>query len=679
VRRTGRLRSAGRSAAALGAVLVTCVALGPTARAQFGARATVEPPITAGSDQDPTASATAVELEGRPRALETVDEVLLEVPGARSRRTGAFGGFTSLSLRGAEAEHTTVLLGEVPLTSADGSAFDLSTIPPWLFERLEVFRGGAPIWLGAGAIGGVLRLVPRRARGTSVEAVAGAGSFGLAQGRAAMAVDRRDISTSAVAGATSSGGAFPFVVDPNPLVPGGEVERTQTNAQLLEGAGMGHLRARVAGGTFSVVAMGLERSGGLALPVGRWRPDSVARRTHVRALVAASAEWLESGRPPEQADLAAWRVQLVASAGLERRTVSDPFAQFGLLPRESDQTLHRASLRAAGSVRMMPGLDATLVAAGWHEGFDPRDVLATRPLSGSRRLGGSAALEARVHGRAGDLRWELRPSARVEGLQSDIAEVRAERPDRRTSTLRAMPTARLGAVIEPWPGIAVQASGATGTRSPSFLELFGDGGFLLGNTALRPEQSHTVDLGVTLRGAEGELRGLVELRGFGLVLTDLIRPRRVETNQVILENVASAWTAGLEASVRLAVGRGFTLTSALTWIESRDTTLDRALPYRPAVTAYVRPALVLPAALGLDGASVYADLEAATSAYQTPENDLSSDGLLRVGAGISLEAVRRVVRLDLVVRDLFDARGRDFLDRPLPGRSLALQLAVRTD
>jgi hypothetical protein len=37
------------------------------------------------------------------------------------------------------------------------------------------------------------------------------------------------------------------------------------------------------------------------------------------------------------------------------------------------------------------------------------------------------------------------------------------------------------------------------------------------------------------------------------------------------------------------------------------------------------------------------------------------------------------VRVDLIVRDVFDARGRDALSRPLPGRSVALQIAVRGD
>jgi uncharacterized protein (TIGR00290 family) len=467
-------------------------------RAQFSAHAEVAPPIAAGSDVDPTASATTIEMEDRPRALETTDEVLLEVPGARRRRSGGFGGFTALSLRGAEAEHTTVLLGDVPLSSADGSAFDLSTVPPWLFDRIEVYRGGAPVWLGAGAIGGVLRLVPRTGRGRRLEAVAGGGSFDLVQGRASASVDDGEISWGTAAGLTSSGGAFPITIDTRPLEPGGLEERTQTNAQLLEAAGIAHARARTESGTFSLVAMGLERTGGVPPPVTRWTPESAVRRSHTRAVIALAGEWLEGGRAPEQADLAAWRAQIVASIGFDRRTLSDPYAQYGQLARETDETVLRSSVRAAGTLRLVEWLDATLVLAGWHEGFDPRDARAPFALGASRRDGGVAALEGRAHGREGQLRWELRPSARIEIVDSELAALRPDLADE-TRRTDAMPTARLGGVIEVVPGIAVQASVASATRAPSFVELFGDGGLLAGSTELRPEQSTSVDGGLVAR------------------------------------------------------------------------------------------------------------------------------------------------------------------------------------
>jgi outer membrane receptor protein involved in Fe transport len=634
--------------------------------------------MAAGSDVDPTASATTVEQRDRPRAIETLDEVLLEVPGARRRRTGGFGGFTALSLRGAESEHTTVLLGEVPLTTADGSAFDLSTVPPWLFDRVEVYRGGAPLWLGTGAIGGVLRLVPRTARGTRAEAAGGAGSFDLALGRAAVGVEGRDIGWLATAGLTHYGGRFPFRADRFPLEPG-ETDLVQTNAHLLEASGLGHARMRVAGGTLSVIGLGLERIGGLPPPATRWTDLSLARRSHTRGVIALAGEWLEGDRPPAQADLAGWRVQVVGSIGLDRRRLSDPTAAYGQVPRATDERVFRVSLRAAGTLRVLEWLDATMIALGWHEEFDPRDALASHALVASHRDGGVIGLEARMHGREGRTRWEVRPSARIEVVDARIAAIRLEHAGDITSATQALPTVRLGGAIELTPGITIQLSAATGTRAPGAIELFGDGGLLAGDTHLRPETSWTVDGGVVARGRAGPIQGIGELRAFGLRMSDLIRYVRTPTNQVAPENVASAWVAGLEASARVELDRHASLVGAFTWIEHRDETLGRMLPFRPRTTAYLRPALHLPDLSPLDRATAWFDVDWSDVAFDDRENARAIPAVARVGVGVSLEGFERRVRVDLSVRDVFDARGRDFLQRPLPGRSVALQLALRTD
>lgn len=655
--------------------LIALLAAAAPASAQFGARAEVQRPIAAGSDVDPTSSASTVELDDRPRALETTDEVLLEVPGARRRRSGGFGGFTALSLRGAEAEHTVVLIGDVPITTADGTAFDLSTVPPWLFDRVEVYRGGAPVWLGAGAIGGVLRLVPRTARGRRAEAVGGGGSFDLAQGRLASSVEGRDASFAAVAGLTHSGGAFPVRRERVP----GEPDATQANAWLLEAAGLAHGRAGALGGTLSAVALGLGRTGGIPPPVDRYSPDASARRTHTRIALALAGEWLEGGRVPEQADLASWRAQIVVAAGFDRRRRTDLEAETGLLPQDRDDRLARIAVRGAATFRLADWIDASIVAVGWHEMLEPHDALAVRAPEPSRRDGGSVAVESRLHARHGPSRWELRPSARLEVVDAALAEIRPEEVGARTATLHAMPTARLGAVLEIVPGIAVQASGATATRAPSSVELFGDGGLVLGSTRLVPETSRTIDGGIVLRGAIGELRGFAELRGFGLWISNLVRYRRNAYFQVVPENVASAWIAGLEGSARAELERWGSFVGAITWLETRDESQvrPRELPYRPRLAFYARPAVHVEGPAPFDRASIYADVEYTSGLFDDPANTSAIPELVRVGAGIGVEIFDRGARLDVALRDLFDARGRDFAGRPLPGRSLAVQLALR--
>jgi outer membrane receptor protein involved in Fe transport len=276
------------------------------------------------------------------------------------------------------------------------------------------------------------------------------------------------------------------------------------------------------------------------------------------------------------------------------------------------------------------------------------------------------------------LRWEIRPSGRLEVLDTRIAAIRLEHAGTITSATQVLPTVRLGAVVEPVAGLAIQASAASATRAPGPVELFGDGGLLAGDTRLRPETSWTIDGGLVVRGRVGPLLGTAEARGFALWMRDLIRYVRTPTNQVVPENVASASIGGLEASVRIEAERWGSLTGALTLSESRDETLGRALPFRPRLTAYLRPALHIEAR-PLDRASSWFDVDVSDSAFDDRENARIIPAVTRVGVGVSFEAFDRCLRIDLSVRDIFDARGRDFLQRPLPGRSVALQLSLRTD
>jgi hypothetical protein len=328
---------------------------------------------------DPSASATTISLTDRPRALETMDEILREAPGARARRTSSYGGFSTLSLRGADAEHTAVMIGDLPLVAADGSAVDLSTLPPWMFERLEVYRGGAPLWLGSGAIGGVVRLVPRDGRTRRLELAAGLGSFDRYQGRAAVSVGDDRLRATVGAGLVSVRGDFPYRDDGGTAFdPSDDRDRGRQNAQLLEGTGLVHLSARALDGRFTLLATGLERAGGLAPPPSRFVDVPSGRRASQRFTLGASMDWLEGGRELDRAAEARWRISTAIGAGFEERRVSDPLAQFGQVPREATDDLSRVHARVAGSIAIEDWLALTAIAQYAHEEITSSDRLIAR-------------------------------------------------------------------------------------------------------------------------------------------------------------------------------------------------------------------------------------------------------------------------------------------------------------
>ena len=100
------------------------------------------------------------------------------MPGAHVVQSGGQGSYSTVSLRGGELGHTSFLLGEMPVSGPDSGPLDLSLLPLEVFDRLEVYREGAPAFFDSGAIGGVVRLVPREDRESRLFASATGGSFG---------------------------------------------------------------------------------------------------------------------------------------------------------------------------------------------------------------------------------------------------------------------------------------------------------------------------------------------------------------------------------------------------------------------------------------------------------------------------------------------------------------------
>ena len=120
---------------------------------------------------------TGEELENKQSRF--VADVLREVPGVAVNRTGNFGGLTQVRIRGAEANHTLVLIDGMEVGDPfNGSEFDFSQLLTNDIERIEVLRGAQSALYGSEAIGGVISITTKRAReGFSASLAAEGGSF----------------------------------------------------------------------------------------------------------------------------------------------------------------------------------------------------------------------------------------------------------------------------------------------------------------------------------------------------------------------------------------------------------------------------------------------------------------------------------------------------------------------
>ena len=99
----------------------------------------------------------------------TLLEALQEVLGVATVQNGPVGGAASVFLRGANSEHTLILMDGVELNDpiSPARSFDLAHLMLENVERIEILRGPQSTLYGSDALGGVVNIITRKAQGKS--------------------------------------------------------------------------------------------------------------------------------------------------------------------------------------------------------------------------------------------------------------------------------------------------------------------------------------------------------------------------------------------------------------------------------------------------------------------------------------------------------------------------------
>jgi len=108
---------------------------------------------------------TAQQIEQRQQTL--LLDVLRSVPSIDVVQNGGPGSATSVFMRGANSEHTLVLLDGIELNdpSAPGGGYDFANLPTDNIERVEILRGPQSTLYGSRAMGGVINIITKRGKG----------------------------------------------------------------------------------------------------------------------------------------------------------------------------------------------------------------------------------------------------------------------------------------------------------------------------------------------------------------------------------------------------------------------------------------------------------------------------------------------------------------------------------
>ena len=451
---------------------------------------------------DSIAAASVVFPADSPRAFDDLGDLLVEVPGVTVTRSGGIGDFATLSLRGSNPDEVRFYVDGVPLAVAAGGSIDLSTLPLGDVERIEIYRGTTPIGFAESALGGIVSITTRAPAGGARSTLrAGAGSFGTRYGDGTASGSAGRLHVYAGLHAIEADG-FDYLNDRGTVAnPTDNLDAFRQNNHLAQLDGAARATVDLPGRRqlgVGVIAFG-RRHG---LPGMGIDPTLRAHFDTTRGIAYASYDARD--------DLGAGsrlHAQLFASQTRDR--FSDPDGKIGAIAALTEDTTISTGATISASRPFTEWARAAVMTEARRETFQPTNQLDVAPVGvPAERLVGAGGVEIGLWSRRFDL--DVVPSVRAEVVRDVVtgrdALFERQRPASAPIT-RVLPVARLGLARPLSPHVDLKANAGRYGRAPSFLELYGDTGALLGNPLLRPEIGWTVDAAAEYRaGGDGGKR-----------------------------------------------------------------------------------------------------------------------------------------------------------------------------
>ncbi|MEZ4317985.1 MAG: TonB-dependent receptor [Myxococcota bacterium] len=604
----------------------------------------VEAPDVSVEEASP-ASVTVIEVDERIPEGADLGAVVGQASGVAVTRLGGLGDFASVSIRGSTGRQVSVFLDGVPLNPDGVGTVDLSELPLRAFERVEVWRGNAPVGMGGTAMGGAVNLVTGEGEATALAGSAGSWTTARIRGLASRHTPFGNV--WAAGQYLSTLGDYVYLDDRGTrFEPDDDVRLVRGNNDTRVGSGNARVRVERDRWRLTVLDAVLARDEGVPGFIGL--PTDQVRYGAVQNLGVVQLD--VSGTVPLRARVhGRHRAETLTDAGQELGT---------------------------GTVRTRTtsvGLDLQSAYAGapwWRV-----DAAASAALD----VFGSDASRTVLRAHLGGTAWAARRRVMIAPV---VSAVRLDsRGASEASNGAVLP--RLGVLWSPGGVVSVRANAGLYFRPPDPTELFGNRGALAGRPDLRPEHGSQVDLGVRLATEPAVL----EVGGFQSTSTDLIVYVQNAQQVAVPTNLGRTVVRGVEAALTVRGLSWLDVQTNLTAMQSvnlAEPYVGNDLPRIPRVqldqrTAYVRERFRFGHTFSLtDG--VYTDAANIHRQAARPIHGLFA----RVPLGGDFT-------LDVDVLNLLDTRTQrvranpldpasvrvdtaiaDFVGYPLPGRTLLL-------
>ena len=538
-------------------------------------------------------AAAAPDVKTQLNSLHDLNALVGRTAGVKVREAGGVGSDFELSINGLSGNSIRYFMDGLPLATK-GSGVSPANLPVNLIERVEIYKGVVPAYLGADALGGAVNIITRREQRNYIDASYGIGSFHTHKADLfAQVVDRRTgIILRPAAGFNFSKNDY--------LMRGVELwdEQAQefrlTNRRRFHDDYLSALMQLEAGVSRRTWADELFLSASLSST--RKQLQTGAIQTIVYGAAERQTEaWNVAVRYAKKAlFLPGLNLSLSASHTWDHaQTIDTTFRKY----RWDGSYIESARSEILGRDRMHRHYrrPMTLVRLSLDYRIDPHHALSLNYLmnrTGNRRTDevdsdfipsndvfakhtlGLTYSQSFVEDRWQNTFFVKNYTNYLHVEQQELPWITGSREVRGASTKNHTGYGLATRYAFPTDAFALKASYEHSLRLPMSRELLGNGTTVYANLRLRPENSHNLNLGLfgTLRPAPGHQLSY-ELNGFYRNVKDYIRLVVSETEGTSqYDNVPGVGIRGLEGELRYTYADLLQIVANGSWEDARSMT-----------------------------------------------------------------------------------------------------------
>jgi len=605
-------------------------------------------------------SQTTIKLSDIQKQVLSLPEVLDREAGIHLQRLGGLESFTSISIRGSSPDDVDVSLDGISLNSARGNGVDLSPLLLGSLDRIEIHRGFNPLENVATPSGGAVQLQSRKIRqGLQISAQAGYGSFNTWDNHLSLTVGKPKWGFLISQALSGTQGNFSFEDD---------------NGTPFNAADDRHTKRR---NNDSLTVYPLfkiyyqfdddhrlewinhfirKESGVPGLSTNQSTSANVDSTQYLTAL-----KWLSQSFFSNKISF-----ESLSSLRLLKNQYSDINGEIGLggaQDNDDDTTVLNQKFEWNWSVNAHHALKALFDYQ--FERYRPENFLAT-PAQGAASLRHTLNFSLGGQGEYWDGKFKVTPGIFLVRLYNDVNNDDPSFLTPATFSSHASDTefgGQLKLDYEPFTFLNFYSQFNRGFRFPTFSELFGDRGGIVGNPLISPEQSYNWEIGVGSHFAgEGKLKPFVRWQAdyFERRVDNLIQFQQ-QSGFARAENVGEAKVSGIETSVTTGFKNWVDLTGNYTFQDAKDAQTGRYLVGRP------RHELELRLTSYWKKASVFVSNQWSDEIFLDPLNTRRVSSRFILNSGISYS--HKGWTFSLEGKNLANDQIVDVVGFPLPGRS----------